>query len=443
MHAIFKNVLLCFCTLIGLHVDSFCQTWTNELDSVLRQLEAESLYDGQILIAERGEILFNESYGSMLKNGKEIDIVDTTPMVVYSVGKSMTSLAVLQLAEAGKLDLADPVTKYFPDLPYGNVSIKSLMTMTSGLPRFLETVLHHADTAMAISNADIISLIARHKPKGSNPGERFEYTNANYILLASLVEKLAAMPFAEYLQKHIFDPLKMDHSYETTPEVLKKLSFSGTTSENFHQPFGIGSVATTASDLYKYADAIMNGTLFDTEGAFDCIKLADGSMSNYGFGWKLNDCDSLHEVYHVGDGVNMRASLQLFMDGNRIFIYLHPTSNTYHESVYWVVRNIWEGKNYELPRKRVNYSIDTALFEKYVGSYLSGFGLVHISRENGKLFLRPDAIPGKEELVPSSDTTFYFAGQNLEWEFFLNENGEVEGFGIRGDRENMGIRQGD
>jgi hypothetical protein len=116
-------------------------------------------------------------------------------------------------------------------------------------------------------------------------------------------------------------------------------------------------------------------------------------------------------------------------------------SNVYHQAVYEIVRAIRKGEPYVLPQKRLRYNIDTALYDKYTGSYLSNFGLIHISTSEGRLFLRPDAIPGKEELIPSSDTTFYFKGQNLSWEFFLNEQEEVIGFGIEGDRENMGIKQ--
>ena len=197
----------------------------------------------------------------------------------------------------------------------------------------------------------------------------------------------------------------------------------------------------TAADLHAYAPYVLTEGQAAHPEAFACVDLADGSRSDYGFGWRLRGCDTLREASHVGDDVGMRASLQLFVDRDAVLAYLHPTSNAYHEGVYEVVRAVWEGRPYELPTRRKAYPIDTALYGEYVGSYLSGFGLVHVSREGGRLFLRPDAIPGREELVPSSDSTFFFAGQNLEWAFYRDGAGEVVGFGIAGDRAGMGVRQ--
>jgi hypothetical protein len=112
--------------------------------------------------------------------------------------------------------------------------------------------------------------------------------------------------------------------------------------------------------------------------------------------------------------------------------------------VYWVVRNIWLGDDFTMPVERdfSKYDIDTKLYEKYIGSYLSkGFGLLHITVENSKLYVRPDPIPGKELLIPSSDTTFYFSDKSVEWEFFLNEDGSVKGLGFKGKPETMGTKQ--
>lgn len=88
------------------------------------------------------------------------------------------------------------------------------------------------------------------------------------------------------------------------------------------------------------------------------------------------------------------------------------------------------------------YDIDLDLYEKYEVSYLTpGFGLLHVSVENGKLYLRPDPIPGQEELIPASDTTFYLKDRSMEWQFFLDAEGNVIGFGAKGIPESMGEKQ--
>ena len=436
-----KNVLIICLLFISAHSFTFAQKWTTEMDSVLRVLEQDSLFDGQLLIAEKGNIIYSKSYGHTVSS---TPISNETSMSVYSVGKSFTTTAIMILEKKELLDYDDPVKNFIPDFPYSRITVRQLLTMTSGLPRFLETALKYADTTTLISNREILQLIARHKPGAGTPGAEFAYNNSNYILLASIVEKVSGLPFAEFLDKNIFTPLNMENTRETTSRSIENLSKSEINSDNFYRPYGTGSVATTATDLFKYDQALYSDKLLSPASkkeAFKCVKLADGLYSNYGFGWRINDCDNPKEVYHVGDGTNMRASFQRFLGTRNTFIYIHANSNIYHQQVYRAVRNIWEGKPYELPQKRIAYNIDTALYQKYTGSYLSNFGLVNVSTDDGKLFLRPDPVPAKEELVPSSDTTFYFKNQNLEWEFFLDENGDVAGFGIKGDRENMGSRQ--
>lgn len=437
------RILLLGSILIG-GTKVIAQDWAIALDSVLNILAKEDFFDGQILIAEKGKVLFDETYGVIYVNGENQILTEDTALPVFSVGKSFTALSVMLLEAEGKLRYEDPVRKYLPELPYEKVTVRHLLTMTSGLPRFLETALKHADTTTVMSNPGILELIARHKPQAGEPGARFQYNNANYILLAAIVERASGLPFSTFLEQRIFQPIGMRHTHETAPALPDSLAGKPITADHFFRPYGTGTVATTAADLFLYDQALYNEQLLSREQlheGFKCTKLKDGSYSDYGFGWRIVNCDTLQEVYHVGDGPGMRASFQRRLSEQETLIYLHTGSNIYHQAVYQIVQAIRKGEPYVLPQKRLRYDIDTSLYEKYTGSYLSNFGLIHVSASGGRLFLRPDAIPGKEELVPSSDTTFYFKGQNLSWEFFLNEQKEVIGFGIEGDRENMGIKQ--
>jgi hypothetical protein len=175
------------------------------------------------------------------------------------------------------------------------------------------------------------------------------------------------------------------------------------------------------------------------------MRLTDGSLSKYGLAWWIIDDVPQTEYYIIGDGPNKRASIQRYPDSNSTLIFIHNFSGRYWKDVYWVVRNIWFGDEFTMPEKKeelTEYEMDINLYKKYVGRYLTPrFGLLHITEENGKLYLRPDPIPGKEELVPSSDTTFYFKDQSVEWQFFIDDKGNVKGFGSKGRPESMGERQ--
>jgi len=415
------------------------QSWKTELDSVLNIIEDQEMFHGQILIAEKGQVLFDKAYGNQV-NGEPI--TTRSSLSIQSVTKAFTALSILILQDRGMLHLDDHLTDYFPELPYGEVTIRNLLNMTSGLPRFLPTVINFGDTARQWHNSDIIALIAEHKPKADLPGTKFFYNNDNYMLLGSIIEKASGESYAAFIEHHIFEPLGMEHSYVYEPW---ETDGSQQISSGFYAVYGEGNIYSTAEDLYIFEQALYTDQLLSTDllgQSFEYTILTDGTRSNYGFAWRVSDDDHKTEVYIVGDGENSRASIQHYIDDKKSFIYIHNISGKYWKQVYGTARNIWEGKAFEMPVARTVYDIDTVLYKKYTGEYLTkAFGLLHITEENGKLYLRPDPIPGKEELIPSSETTFYFGDQGIDWEFFLDEQGNVIGLGIRGRPETMGPKQ--
>ncbi|MFZ6665239.1 serine hydrolase [Peijinzhouia sedimentorum] len=433
-----KNTFLFFIFLI-VSTNSYCQEWTTQIDSVLTIVSDNQLFDGQVLIAENGTIRFHKAYGTN-EDGKQIK--KNTSLGISSVSKAFTAVSILMLVDRGHLNLTNKLTDYFPELPYKDVTIESLLNMTSGLPRFQPTIATYLDSTKVYTSNEIIKLVAKYKPDNIIRGEKFGYNGDNYILLAAIVEKVSGEPFATFVKQNIFEPIGMANSFVYNREQAingKPLSAS------FGPPLGDSHIHSTAYDLYLFDQALYTNQLLSQKTlkkSFEMTPLNDGSLSNYGFAWRLNKTDDVNEAYIVGDGENKRSSLQRYMNNKKTFIYLHDISGSNWKGVYGAVRNIWEGKLFEIPEKRTVYDIDTSLYKNYVGSYLSkAFGLLHITEEDNKLYLRPDPIDGKEELVPSSNTTFYFAEQALEWEFFLDENGNVKGLGLKGKPETMGLKQ--
>ena len=422
--------------------NSYAQKWKQQLDSVLTIIEKDELFHGQILIAEQGKIVFNKSYGKLPK--QDTPITNKTPLAVKSITKAFTAAAVLNLEQEGKLNLSDEVQVYFSKWPYDGVAIKHLLTMTSGLPNFIEMAVNKGDTTKYMENLDIVDFVSEYHVNVETPGMRYNYQNSNYITLAALVEKISGMPYEDYVSKKIFQPLELNNTY------FQDLSHASeeVDGDNFYAPSGDGNLYSAAEDLYRFEQSFYDDKILsekNIKNTFSKTLLADGSLSTYGLAWWVIDEATQKEFYILGDGPNKRASIQRYPDSNSTLIYIHNFSGRYWKDVYWAVRNIWMGNEFLMPEAQyepTEYIIDPDLYDKYVGSYLTpGFGLLHISAENEKLYLRPDPIPGKEELVPSSDTTFYFKDQSVEWQFFLNDQGKVKGFGSKGKPESMGEKQ--
>lgn len=433
---------ICFIIFVFILSNAYAQKWKQQLDSVLTIIEKDELFHGQILIAEQGKIVFNKSYGKL--PNQDTPITTKTPLPVKSITKAFTAAAVLNLEQEGKLNLSDEVQVYFSKWPYDGVTIKHLLTMTSGLPNFIEMAVNKGDTTKYMENLDIVDLVSEYPVNVETPAMRYNYQNSNYITLAALVEKISGMSYENYVSQKIFQPLELNNTYfHNLSQASEEVG-----GDNFYAPSGDGNLYSTAEDLYRFEQSFYNDKILsekNIKNTFSKTLLADGSLSTYGLAWWVIDDAPQKEFYILGDGPNKRASIQRYPESNSTLIYIHNFSGRYWKDVYWTVRNIWMGNEFIMPEAQyepTEYIIDPDLYDKYVGSYLTpGFGLLHITVENEKLYLRPDPIPGKEELVPSSDTTFYFKDQSVEWQFFLDDQGNVKGFGSKGKPESMGEKQ--
>lgn len=415
---------------------SEAQPWVQELDSVLTTLANQEMFNGQVLLAEKDEVVFYNGYGSY--HTKLIDT--TTSLPIASVSKPITAFGIMILKEQGKLSYDDKITEYLPGMPYPNITIRQLLNQTSGIPNFLSVAIEHGDTARVMNKDEIFELIRRVSPPAGNAGEKFFYNNTNYLLCRSIIETVSGMSYSDFMAQNLWEPMDMNHTQSDTNDYPEDIQIN---TNNFYNP---GSeINSTARDLFRFSQALTNDILVSQESveeAFSQTRLNDGTVSNYGLGWYIRETADSKSVGHWGGGESVKSYLEMYLTEEKKLVILSVNSTGYIDKTYRVIRNIWENKPYEIPVKLKEYDIDPKLFKQYTGNYLTpNLGLLHISIENGKLYLRPDPVPGKEELVPSSDSTFYFRNQDLEWQFYNNGKGDVIGFGFKGDRKNMGIKQ--
>jgi len=175
-----------------------------------------------LAVVEGDQIIYQRGYGTRdLERG-----LPATAQTLYGIGsvtKSFTCLAILQLQEQGLLHVDDPVEKYLPLTvkPMGEtIRIRHLMSHSSGLPAlaYLENLLRHrhgaTDNYYPIGNLE--DMLAFMNGAGdwayARPGERWFYLNEGYILLGGIIEKLSQMPYADYIDQHILEPLGMDRT---------------------------------------------------------------------------------------------------------------------------------------------------------------------------------------------------------------------------------------
>lgn len=411
----------------------------SELDTVLEQLAEEEIFHGSVLIAENHKIIFQNTYGQHPESKTPIRPED--PMDIASLSKPLTAAGVMVLASKGKLDLDDPLSQHIPELTCPDISIRHLLQQTSGLERFLPLLLRHWNTRKYIDNENIVDIIEQHPPACGKPGADFQYNDANYTLLASVIERVSGKDYTRFMEKKLFQPYKMKNTVHRSLLEEKKEPTTADHFMDFEQ--GSSNMMSTAADLYLFVNSLNKGKKIKStllKEAFSPAILNNGELSNYGYGWFIQPDPELL-LSHRGEGFKVSSGIKFYPQSGKCLIVIHPYSNIYFNKVFELIEHISSGKDYSLPVKRTVVELDTELLKNYVGKYESQFGLLHITLENGQLYLRPDPIPAKEPLIPSSETTFYFGNQDMEWEFFRDDEGQVIGLGIKGERANMGLRQ--
>lgn len=272
-------------------------------------------FSGGILVAKNDSVLY-EHYQGSYDAAQKMAINDSTPFHVASTSKTFTSHAILQLMRQSKLDLTDTLQQFFPDFPYRGITVKHLLTHTSGLQDYVVFFPKFRWNKKQIAtNNDVLKWMISKKPRLANPIGKFVYCNTNYALLALIVEKVTGKKFPDYVKEYIFKPAGMKHSFILN--ITNKYRYLPSFHSNkkiydfnyLDAIYGDKNVYTTCRDLMRYDSAIRHYTLLDSAAyemaweplQFDSHYSESDSIEHYGLGWRLKVWPNGNKiVYHNG-----------------------------------------------------------------------------------------------------------------------------------------------
>ncbi len=284
------------------------------LDAFMQRLHSRSGFNGNVLIAKKGKILYQNTFGwadYLMKDSLTI----TSQFELASVSKPITATGILKLWEEGKVKLEQTVDEFFPNFPYPDVTIRQLLTHRSGLTNYLYfTDKIWPDKSKGMSNTDVMDLFAKHKPdKYANPDVRFFYNNTNYMILAAIIEKVTGQDFAVYMQENIFNPSGMKNTAVYSTAVYEKIPtnvighdrvWRRSVVQNFQDgPVGDKGIYSTVQDLYLFDRALRDGRLLKKatlDSAYAGHNTPIKEIFNYGYGWRTFDPGNHKVVYHTG-----------------------------------------------------------------------------------------------------------------------------------------------
>ncbi len=332
-------------------------------------MEEYNIPGASLSVIHNGTNVFQDSWGER-SNGEKI--TQDTTFLIGSVSKPLTSLAIMLLVEAEKIDLDGAIDDYIPWFTYeskgeGKMTVRQLLTHTSGIGGSdgLE-VTDHFDSTNDIKGA--VESLSGVKLEHS-PGDVYAYNSANYLLLGAIIEEVSDQPFGSFMEEKVFSPLGMNNTsadYESAisngfvPGYQSWFGYSIKGQEMFDRagaPYGY--MTSTTNDLTKFLDFMMNGGELLSEEGLKILKSPPSEVGkHYGFGWNFPKSGDPYP-FHTGATPDHRAEVFFLPEENLGAVLL---INKYHEfeagaylSMMEGVRSILKGEESKL------VSIDTSI----------------------------------------------------------------------------------
>ena len=291
-----------------------------QAQAAIEAYDRGNVFSGAVLVAVDGKPVLRQGVGLA---DRELGVANTpqTKFRVGSITKQFTATAILQLQEAGKLSIDDPISKYYADSPpaWSKITLRHLLTHSSGIPTYTALPGFFDREARQPHTPEQLIKLTRDKPLEFEPGKGYAYDNSGYILLGYVVEKVSGQSYADYVQQHIFTALGMTSSgydsatriipgrasgYERGPDGIHNAPFL-----DMSVPYAAGSLYSTVDDMLLWDQAIYSAKLLKPES----LKAMSTDYGHkYGFGFVVDQNWGQDRIWHNGGINGFTASFQRY-----------------------------------------------------------------------------------------------------------------------------------
>ena len=362
----------CFSLLIALvwvaGSPTFAQSKAAKIDALLQQYVTNRQFNGTVLVAEKGQVIFKKGYG-MANMEWNIPNAPDTKFRLGSITKQFTAMLIMQLVEQGKLKLNGKITDYLPDYPKATgdkITIHHLLTHTSGIPsytgfpKFFETMSRDPYTPEAFTK-EFANL-----PLEFEPGSKFLYNNSGYFLLGVIIEKVTGKSYADVLKANLLTPLKLtDTGYDLASPILPKRatgyekrgsSYVNAPYLDMSIPYAAGSLYSTVEDLYRWDQALYGDNLLSASAK---TTMFTPFLEDYAYGWGVGKTkvgqlkDSLLVIGH-GGGINgFNTLISRFPKDQQLVVLLNNTGGAPLNGIRENILRILYDQPVEAPKKPI------------------------------------------------------------------------------------------
>ncbi|REJ74029.1 MAG: serine hydrolase [Acidobacteria bacterium] len=430
-------------TVGGMSAPGFAKASADEAAAAPYAAVMEKAYDpaepgAAAIVTRGGEVVYRAARG-MADMEHEVALEPDMIFRLGSITKQFTGVAIRLLELEGQLSLDDPLTKFLPDFPQTDepVTVEQLLAHTSGIKSYTGIPGYMDQEIRRDLTVDELIDVFDDEPIDFAPGERHLYNNSGYVLLGAIIEKVTGKSYAEFLQERIFTPLGMAHTHYDDPEQIVDDRVEGYEKEgdewrnapflSMTQPYAAGSLMSSVDDLARWNRALHGGELMKPEQAkalWTSFTTDDGEEVGYGYGFAIGELRGREMIQH-GGGIHGFRTYALYLPQDDVYVAVLANNTDNAKSPSRVAQQLAaiavgdpfpERKAIELPEETLR---------RYVGVYRIGEddtrtvtfadGKLHTQRSGGQRF----------EILPESETRFFYENTFSYLDFVLGEDGEV------------------
>jgi len=430
-----------------------------KVDKLFAQWDKSDSPGCAIGVIKDGKLVYKRGYGSANLD-YNAPLSPESVFYIASTSKQFTAASILLLVKRGAISLDDDIRKYFPELPKyeAPITVKHLGRHTSGVRDYLELmVMTGRKPDEPFGNEEAVELIARQKGLNFKPGEKFMYSNSNYVLLAEIVRRASGKSLREFADENIFRPLGMasTHFNDDRTAVVKNrvISYAPIGGGRFRQfvktieAMGDGNLLTTIEDLAKwdqnFYDNKVGGEIFGRQ-MLTRTKLDSGEEFPYGFGLVNEEYRGLKAASHGGAFMGFRTEMIRFPEQRFTAICLCNVSVANPSALAKQVADLYLADQLKpavpvshnapaAPKPQEPPALTAEQLYEYAGDYYSEEldTTYRIVVEEGKLLIKVRNAP-RGSLSSQSKDEFGLLGATFS--FARNDQRQITGFVLNGGR---------
>lgn len=341
---------------------------------VLQSVYSSDAPGAVVVVSRDGEVIIEHGVG-MADLELGVALHPDHVFRLASVTKQYSAAGLLKLVEEGRVSLDDPLSKYLPDFPVGDVTIAQLLNHTSGIKSYtgIEGYMT-SDRIRADLDTDELIAVFADEPVDFPPGEKYAYNNSGYVLVGAVIEAVTDQPWNEYLREELLLPQGIENTdaygddeivpgrvegYDGTPDDIKRTSFLSMT-----QPHAAGALMATAADVDRWQVALHTGEILG-EDLYARMTTPEGAAAeeDYGFGIASGTWFGQPALTH-GGGIFGFVTHALYLPEERLSVVVlsnRAIPGWGPQDVALRLAGLATGRSYPIEAPRVDWTDDESL----------------------------------------------------------------------------------